>query len=238
MMESSGNYSLKWSEHGTIFSKSLRNLHTNHNFSDVTLACEDGKQIQAHKVILSACSVSFQSILLRNAHPHPLLYLKGVKSHHLSSIIDFIYTGEVTVMQDILEELLETARELKIMGLSNENHAEVKPEKQEAKSDEGEMEIPSGNIDPKQEDNIARDDALRPSQDFEVNDMFEKVDLGLWQCQVCQKTSKQKGDMKKHLEIHLERVSYPCEICGKSYMTRRSLMTHKSNSHRDLNKSN
>ena len=141
-------------------------------------------------------------------------------------------------MQDILEELLETARELKIMGLSIENPTEIKPEKQEAKSYEGEMEITNGNIDQKQEDEKQIKNALKPSQDFEVNDMFEKVDLGLWQCQVCQKTSKQKGDMKKHLEIHLERVSYPCEICGKSYMTRRSLMTHKSNSHRDLNKSN
>jgi hypothetical protein len=34
--------------------------------------------LQAHRVILSACSPFFKAVLRRNPHQHPLLYLKGV----------------------------------------------------------------------------------------------------------------------------------------------------------------
>ena len=51
-------------------------------------------------------------------HQHPLLYIKGVKINHLEAIVDFIYNGEVNVAQDDLEILLETARDLKVKGLS------------------------------------------------------------------------------------------------------------------------
>ena len=35
-------------------------------------------EIQSHKVILSACSPFFRSILKRNPHANPLIYLRGV----------------------------------------------------------------------------------------------------------------------------------------------------------------
>ena len=42
------------------------------NFVDVTLACEDDKQIMAHKVILSANIEIFKNVLVKNIHQHPL----------------------------------------------------------------------------------------------------------------------------------------------------------------------
>ena len=45
------------------------------SFVDVTLACEDDKQIMAHKVILSANSEFFKNVLVKNIHQHPLIYL-------------------------------------------------------------------------------------------------------------------------------------------------------------------
>ena len=62
-------------------------------FTDVTLACEDGKQVEAHKVILAASSPFFKDILKRNKHPHPLIYMRGLKSEDLLAIIDFLYFG-------------------------------------------------------------------------------------------------------------------------------------------------
>ena len=43
----------------------------------MTLACEDGRQVGAHKVVLIAPSTFFEKILIRNQHPHPLIYIKG-----------------------------------------------------------------------------------------------------------------------------------------------------------------
>ena len=61
--------------------------------ADVTLACEDGKQVEAHKVILASSSPFFHNFLKRNKHPHPLIYMRGVKSDDLLAIVDFLILG-------------------------------------------------------------------------------------------------------------------------------------------------
>ena len=55
---------------------SFRELRTDNDFTDVTLACED-QSIKTHKVVLSACSPFFKK--LPKTHPQPLIYMKGVK---------------------------------------------------------------------------------------------------------------------------------------------------------------
>ena len=53
----------------------FQKLRDDNEFTDVTLACEDGQQLQAHKVILAASSPFFEKILQKNKHPYPLIYL-------------------------------------------------------------------------------------------------------------------------------------------------------------------
>ena len=90
----SEKFCLRWNDFETNISSAFRELRDDKDFFDVTLACDD-EQIQAHKVILSACSVFFRNILRRNPHQHPLLYMKGVKYH-----------GEVNVAQEELNSFL------------------------------------------------------------------------------------------------------------------------------------
>ena len=63
------------------------NLSKEREFADVTLACEDGKQVEAHKVILAASSPFFRNLLQKNKHSHPLIYMRGVESEILLGII-------------------------------------------------------------------------------------------------------------------------------------------------------
>ena len=58
------------------------------DFTDVTLATEDDKQIIAHKVIVSSGSEFFRNLLIKNPHKNPLTYLKGIKHDecHVGSI--------------------------------------------------------------------------------------------------------------------------------------------------------
>merc|ERR1712106_1055979 len=77
-----------------------------------------GDQMQAHKLILSACSPFFRTILRRNRHEHPLLYLKGVKYADLVSVLNFMYHGEVNVAQEELNSFLAVAEDLKVKGLT------------------------------------------------------------------------------------------------------------------------
>jgi len=113
-------FCLRWNDFESNISVAFRELREDKDFFDVTLACDD-EQIQAHKVILSACSPFFKTVLRRNPHAHPLLYLKGVKYHDLQSVLQFMYHGEVNVAQEELNSFLAIAEELRVKGLTQNN---------------------------------------------------------------------------------------------------------------------
>ena len=116
-------------------SKTIGGLRQDNEFTDLTLACEDGQQVEAHKVVLSASSPFFMNILKKNKHPHPLIYMRGVKPENLMAMVDFLYHGETNVDQENLDFFLILAEELQLKGLrgnQTEKEAEVssKPTKQ------------------------------------------------------------------------------------------------------------
>jgi len=113
----SEKFCLRWNDFETNISSAFRELRDDKDFFDVTLACDD-EQIQAHKVILSACSPFFRNVLRRNPHQHPLLYLKGVKYTDLQSVLNFMYHGEVNVAQEELNSFLAVAEDLRVKGLT------------------------------------------------------------------------------------------------------------------------
>merc|ERR1712233_242821 len=113
----SEKFCLRWNDFENNISSAFRELRDDKDFFDVTLACDD-EQIQAHKVILSACSPFFRQILRRNVHQHPLLYLKGVKYTDIQSVLNFMYHGEVNVAQENLNSFLAVAEDLKVKGLT------------------------------------------------------------------------------------------------------------------------
>ncbi len=71
----SEKFSLQWNDFQAVVSQSFSALRQEKDFFDVTLVSDDEVQISAHKLVLSACSAFFKSILKRNSHSHPLLYL-------------------------------------------------------------------------------------------------------------------------------------------------------------------
>jgi len=115
---------LRWTDFESNISGALRELREDQGFYDVTLACDED-QIQAHKVIIAACSPFFRTVLQRNPHSHPLLYLKGVKLSNLKQVLDFMYNGEVNLAEEELNSFLNVAEELKVKGLSG-NQSSIK----------------------------------------------------------------------------------------------------------------
>jgi len=114
---SSEKFCLRWNDFETNISDAFRELREDKDFFDVTLACEN-EQIQAHKVILSACSSFFRNILRRHVHQHPLVYLKGIKFGDLQAVLNFMYQGEVSVAQEELNSFLAVAEDLRVKGLT------------------------------------------------------------------------------------------------------------------------
>jgi len=119
------NFCLRWNDFAENVSGAFKELRSESDFFDVTLSCTDSgsRTLQAHKVILSACSNFFKSTFRQqtnaNKHPNPYIYLRGVNYNDLTSILDFIYNGEVNVAQEELNSFLAVAEELQIKGLTN-----------------------------------------------------------------------------------------------------------------------
>ena len=110
-------FCLRWNDLETDISDAFRELR------DVTLACDDN-QIKTHKVIMSACSSFFRNILCRNPHQHPLIYLKGVPGVAVSAELHVPWRSKC-IAQDELNSFLAVAEDLRVKGLTQDNHCEM-----------------------------------------------------------------------------------------------------------------
>eukprot|EP00091_Calanus_sinicus_P001319 TRINITY_DN11303_c0_g1_i1.p1 TRINITY_DN11303_c0_g1~~TRINITY_DN11303_c0_g1_i1.p1 ORF type:complete len:133 (-),score=22.85 TRINITY_DN11303_c0_g1_i1:71-469(-) len=95
----------------------FENLLLSSEYTDVTIACDDDKQIKAHKFVLSESSQFFKSIFAEDPEPNSLLFLHGVRYSELQAILKFVYLGDVDVAEHMLGSFLDTAQYLEIKGL-------------------------------------------------------------------------------------------------------------------------
>ena len=94
----------------------MSDMRQHEDFFDVTLAI-DGRQLKAHKLILSACSAFFRKLLRTNPAPNPVLVLWDVSFEDMLNLLDFMYNGEVHVKQANIQNFLAVAEKFRIRGL-------------------------------------------------------------------------------------------------------------------------
>ncbi|XP_043233802.1 uncharacterized protein LOC122387555 isoform X1 [Amphibalanus amphitrite] len=116
-MNSQQQYCLKWNNHQTNLQRVFARLLRNEIFTDVTLACE-GHALQAHKLVLSACSSYFEHLFTMHPDKAPLVILKDIKYEDIKAIVEFMYQGEINISQEQLPSLIRTAETLKVKGLA------------------------------------------------------------------------------------------------------------------------
>ena len=254
---------LQWNDFKDNIISSVGSLRDDQDFSDVTLACEDGQQIKVHKVILAGSSPFFENLLKSFKHRHSLIYMRGVKSEDLSAVVDFLYRGEANVYQDNLDSFLAIAEELKLKGLigGKANADEVtessyfngplkrkeNPLKKEAsmsfQSSQSNFYEPSlSNGYDTSDETVAAltshfSGDLRELRE-KSNSMMEKTSekfqrFPLYRCKVCGKKAT-NGNLKKHIEAnHLEGISVPCNKCEKTFRSRNALDVHTYTIHKN-----
>ncbi|XP_075163403.1 BTB-protein-VII isoform X1 [Haematobia irritans] len=136
-------FCLRWNNHQPNFISVCSSLLHNGTLVDVTLAAE-GRQLQAHKIVLSACSSYFQTLFTTNPCQHPIVILKDVQYDDLKTMVDFMYYGEVNVSQEQLPHILKTAEMLKIKGLAEMPTDPANLTKSDNKSSNDTSEMVSG----------------------------------------------------------------------------------------------
>jgi len=113
-------FGLNWRSFEENIRECFSTLRQEQRLFDVTLATDDGQNIKAHKIILSAGSHFFSDIFMRNDQTNMLVYLKGITSAKLEPVLDFLYSGETSVPKEELNIFIEIGKELKVKGLDGE----------------------------------------------------------------------------------------------------------------------
>ena len=234
-------------------------LRETHKLFDVTLATDDGKHLQAHKIILATGSYFFNDMFMKSNHTNMLVYLKGINSKNLEHVIEFLYTGETSIPQEYLKLFLETGKELSVKGLQwdiqdskleekecNTTNAHVH---QEAPVNDSDTDVNTDSMtlqdlstetkDDTNEKNVrttvkTEDIDLKAETDKDVGkkaeDMIGKIS-GDWTCNICGRISTTKTNMRHHVETHIEGISHKCHLCDKTFNVKRYLQQHISNMH-------
>ena len=246
---------IKWNDFQDNLNSAFGVLRNDQDFTDVTLSCEDGTQIEAHKVVLTSSSPFFMEMLKKNKHPHPMIFMRGLKAEMLGAMVDFLYQGEASVNQGSLDVFLALAEELRLKGLAGLSA--------ETNSDEefrNKIILPKSITEVRQHQvklnsaNVYNSKVKRePSSaalvsvgavdqlDEQIKSMMNRTDNELimgarrvkaFACAVCGKEGQQ-GNIKTHIEAnHIdETISHSCDICGKISRSRHRLILHKSKEH-------
>ena len=178
-------------------------------------------------------------------------------------MVDFLYCGEANVPQENLDSFLALAEELKLKGLmgTTPETAETKIQNSQkphpAESTFADVETTQVMKDERQilENNIGHDmrtvdlvdnnlSEYMLELDSKVKSMMEKgsnmISVGnngkrqkSEICKICGKEG-QTVAIRDHIEAnHLEGISLPCNVCGKTLRSRNTLRLHKSAKHRE-----
>lgn len=107
---------IQWCDHSSVLLEYLRQLYEEGRFVDVGLECE-GRQVKAHKAVISACSPYLEGLLKGNPARSHLIKFNGYSYNSLRAVIDFMYNGKVMVDQDQLAAFLKLGRALQVRGI-------------------------------------------------------------------------------------------------------------------------
>ena len=112
-------YNLIWHTFSEHLQLMFKDLYEEEKYCDVTLVCDDQTQFKAHKIVLRACSPVFKKIIDNNPSQHPLIYLRGIQSYEMESILQFMYLGEGRFYYERMGEFIKVAKNLEVKEISD-----------------------------------------------------------------------------------------------------------------------
>ena len=237
-----------WNDFQASVKEAFGDLRNDCDFADVTLACEDGRQIEAHRIILSASSPLMKNMLKLNKHSHPLILMRGLKYEDLLALVDFFYYGEVNISEDNLDCFLGIADELQVKGLMEQSTKNC-PQRTETTITNATVseEVKKSNTGQKQKGqglSIAVDSEARVTLSSCGSNGFSELDEtiksmmetsptmsnGEKSFKICKPCGKEGQSMaiRDHIEAyHLEGLALPCNNCKRTFRSRYSVEKHK-----------
>jgi len=117
---------LNWDNCSEQLLDTLKKLWTDEGFTDVTLVFDDGQTIGVNGTLLAAISPIFKNVIGGRRNQSPYFFLFGMDSMSIKSLLEFIFSGEVNILETNLDNFIETATKLKVTGFSYKGNKEYK----------------------------------------------------------------------------------------------------------------
>ena len=109
-------FDMKWDIYQSHALNSRREMYEQNLFTDVTLVSDDHVKFSAHKTVLAAASPVLKSLLMLSiSEGHQILFLKGVHSGELESLLKYIYLGQASVSLSNIQGFSAASKELGII---------------------------------------------------------------------------------------------------------------------------
>ena len=215
-------FNLTWHSYTDHLKEMLHDMMSSNELTDVTLVSDDKKHFKAHKVVLSACSPVFKSIIGDSIMSNSTIYLRGIQSLEIESILQFIYLGEATLYQERKNEFLDVAKSLQVKEISKDIEIDESDddvvEKQEYAKDN---ELPTHETK-QQYDRVAI-----PQKDRQL----KKSNENNYPCDSCNYKTSIASDLRKHIKSIHEGVKYPCNQCQNKFTDMSNLRKHIKSIH-------
>ena len=223
-----GKFFVNWDDFQKTSTERFRDLVGRKEFSDVTLVTSDGARTPSHQLILASGSRFFKKLFVEETNQKPLIFLRGVESSLLEPILNFLYTGNAEVREELLEGFITLAEELGVEGLVRDGkpkEEDQKPTTEDEKLEKCELkvkeeELKGDETKPNVNNYIIMDGKTLgmkrfPKQSGTVK-VPEKDADGLYQCFDCDRKISQRCNFKRHVEKDHLRIVRQCENCDYS----------------------
>ena len=221
-------YTLNWHSFSDHLKLMFEDLYQEGRYTDVTLVSDDQTQFKAHKIVLSACSPVFKKIIESNPSQHPLIYLRGIQSYEMESILQFMYLGEGKFYHERMREFIKVAQDLEIKEISDG------------------VELPNEETGETVEENIPEEEIEEDLID-ETPTQTEKTtiqqrrprtqisnDKKSTQCPDCGAEFTDRSSMVRHYRSKHEGIKYPCNQCDYQATHKHHLLTHIQSVHEGI----
>ena len=221
---------LNWRTYTDHLRGMLHEMMKSNELTDVTLVCDDKRKFKAHKIVLSACSSVFKSIVNDLPQNSSVIYLKGIKHQEMESILEFMYLGVATFYQERLNEFLNVANNLEIKEISNivefhdknvSNEEPEYPENEEATED---VELQTNSESERNASSVKSVKIMDPSQ-------IKRTSEGNFHCDHCERKFTTKSNLTRHIQSIHEGVMYPCNQCDFKGTLKNTLTLHIKSKH-------
>ena len=215
-----------------------RFLFSDPDFTDVTLVCNDGQQVAAHRAVLAASSGFLRRLLMESSQQTTFLYMGMVEFDLLSALVQFVYLGFHTLVgEQKLEQLSSLASQLEI-SMTDKNAASEDMKDGILLGHIGQSDSAQDVLKRTEKENAIGGKYLSESVEDVINpkeeDLENKENIGV---NVTRTNSQPFSEIQKKISRTLYKVEpsenskFKCEECDCEYSKRTSLIKHRLHLH-------